>query len=122
MIVTSIGIKDGITRQELYGGDNTGTTVILIAFVIPLFNLLSVVALGLFSNNKQSKIELIQQVLKNPLIISSIVAFFFIITGIRMPLLFEETISDIAGVATPLALIVLGLEVLVSIRSFLGFV
>ena len=92
----------------LYGSDNTGTTVIVIAFVIPLFNLLSVVALGLFSNNKQKKIELIHQVLKNPLIISSILAFFFIITGIRIPLLFEETISDIAGVATPLALMVLG--------------
>ena len=92
----------------LYGGENTGTTVILIAFVVPLFNLLSVVALGVFSNNKQGKTEILKQVFKNPLIISSLLAFLFIVTGIKIPLLFEETISDIAGVATPLALIVLG--------------
>ncbi len=92
----------------LYGSANTSTTVILIAFVIPLFNLLSVVALGVFSNNKQKPIDIIKQVLKNPLIISSVLGFLFIVTGIKMPLLFEDTISDVAGVATPLALIVLG--------------
>ena len=92
----------------LYGSDNTRTTVILIAFVVPLFNLLSVIALGVFSNNKQTKTQIFKQVLKNPLIISSILGFCFIVTGIQMPMLFEETILDIAGVATPLALIVLG--------------
>ena len=92
----------------LYGANNTGTTVVLIAFVIPLFNLLSIVALGVFSNNKSSKSEIVKEILKNPLIIGSILAFFFVVTGITIPLILEDTISDIAGVATPLALMVLG--------------
>lgn len=94
--------------QALYGNENTGTTAILIAFVIPLYNLLSVVALSVHSKQRQSAKQLVKEILQNPLIVGSIVAFFFILTGIRLPVLVETTISDIAKVATPLALIVLG--------------
>lgn len=93
---------------SLYGSENTGTTAILIGFVIPLFNLLSIIALQIFSNEKPSKASIIKEVIKNPLIIGSLVAFAFVITQVKMPLLFEGVVSDIANVATPLALIILG--------------
>lgn len=94
--------------QNLYGSDNTGTTAILIAFVVPLFNLLSVVALSIYSKKEQNKKQILTEVIRNPLIIASIVAFCFILTNTRLPVLMEQTISDIAKVATPLALIILG--------------
>lgn len=93
---------------SLYGSENTGTTAILLAFVIPLFNLLSILALQLFSDQKAGKLSLLKEILKNPLILGSFAAFFFVLTGLRMPSLMEKTVSDIAGVATPLALIILG--------------
>lgn len=93
---------------SLYGSQNTGTTAILIAFVIPLFNLLSVVALSVFSNHKQSVSSIIKEVINNPLILGSAAAFLFVIFGIKMPLLLENTVSDISKVATPLALMILG--------------
>lgn len=94
--------------QTLYGKEHTGTTAILIAFIIPLFNLLSVVTLSIYSKQKQSRKQVLAEVIHNPLIIGSVVAFFFILTGIRLPILIEHTIADISKVATPLALIVLG--------------
>lgn len=93
---------------SLYGSHNTGTTAIIIAFVVPLFNLLSVVALSVFSKHRQSVSSIIKEILCNPLIIGSAVAFFFVLFGIKMPLLLENTVSDIAKVATPLALMILG--------------
>lgn len=94
--------------SSLYGSDNTGTTAILIAFVIPLFNVLSVIALSVFSKEKQRISTIAKEIVCNPLILGSVGAFFFVILGIKIPLLLEQTVSDIALVATPLALIILG--------------
>lgn len=82
--------------QTLYGNEHTGTTAILIAFIIPLFNLLSVVALSIYSKQKQSRKQVLAEVIHNPLIIGSVVAFFFVLTGIRLPILIEHTIADIS--------------------------
>lgn len=94
--------------QTLYGNENTGTTAILIAFIIPLFNLLSVIALSVYSKQKQSLRQVLAEIVHNPLIIGSAVAFFFVLTNLRLPVLIEHTVTDISKVATPLALIVLG--------------
>lgn len=94
--------------QTLYGNENTGTTAILIAFIIPLFNLLSVIVLSVYSKQKQSLRQVLAEIVRNPLIIGSVVAFFFILTNLRLPALIEHTVTDISKVATPLALIVLG--------------
>ncbi|OOB77291.1 MAG: hypothetical protein BEN18_10495 [Epulopiscium sp. Nuni2H_MBin001] len=93
---------------SLYGSENAGTAAILTAFIVPLFNLYSVVALNLFSGTQFSKIELVKKICKNPLIIGAMVAFLFVFTGFRMPSVLESTIADIAAIATPLALITLG--------------
>lgn len=93
---------------SLYGQEQAGTIAILLAFVIPLFNLLSIIALQVFSNQKTNVQSLFIDILKNPLIVASIIAFFFIFTMIKLPTLIESTMLDIAHVATPLALIALG--------------
>lgn len=93
---------------SLYGSDQTGTTAVLMSFVIPLFNLLSVVALEFYSGGKINFKKIVIGVFTNPLIIGAMVAFTFIISGLRMPLVLEETVRDIAAIASPLALIILG--------------
>ncbi|MGL5260570.1 MAG: AEC family transporter [Lachnospiraceae bacterium] len=94
--------------QGLYGEGNTGVTAILIAFIIPLFNLLSVVALSFFSKQKQTKKQTLLEIAHNPLIIASIIAVCFKVFHISLPPVMEQTISDLGKVATPLALITLG--------------
>lgn len=85
-----------------------GTTAILITFVVPLFNVLSVIILEIFRGQKPSVKNIVKGVITNPLIIGSIIGIAFLATGIKLPLFLEKTISDVAGVTTPLALIALG--------------
>ncbi len=91
---------------NLYGSENTGTTAILVAFVVPTFNLLSVVALSYYG--KKGNDSTVKEIIKNPLIIGSVISFFFVATGIKLPIIFTDTIAEIASIATPLALIILG--------------
>lgn len=93
---------------SLYGPQNTSSTALLIAFIIPLFNLLSVITLQHFSTVKVKPLTLIKNILTNPLIIASLIAFGFILTGIKLPSMVNQSVSNIAQVATPLALITLG--------------
>ena len=94
--------------QAIYGDSNTEITSILVAFVIPVYNVLSVVALNVFSDVKQSNKKIAKDIIINPFIISTLVAMFFVFTNIKIPLLIKDTIVDISSIATPLALIVLG--------------
>lgn len=89
-------------------GDEIGTTAVLIAFIVPLFNILSVVILEVFRGQKPSVKNICKGILTNPLIIGSFIGIFFLFTGIKLPQFAEKTIKDIAGVTTPMALIALG--------------
>ncbi|MEG0026703.1 MAG: AEC family transporter [Raoultibacter sp.] len=94
--------------KSLFGEANTGTTAVLIAFIVPLFNVLAVCALEIFRNGTIDLKSVLTGIITNPLILGALAAFFFIATGIRLPIILEQTIGDIANIATPLALIVLG--------------
>ncbi|MEG0270466.1 MAG: AEC family transporter, partial [Clostridia bacterium] len=93
---------------SLFGASETGTTAVLIAFVIPLFNLLSVIALEIFNVGKVNVKRILMGVVTNPLILGAMAAFVFLLTGLRLPRVVEQTVRDISKIATPLALIILG--------------
>lgn len=93
---------------SLAGAQGASVTSILFPFVVPLFNMLSIIALETWSDKKTNASSVVKEVVKNPLIIASVIAFLFVITGIKLPALVESTVSDISKVATPLALIALG--------------
>lgn len=111
--------------QSIGGTEGVVTASILSAFSIPLFNALAVVVLSVFTGgkNKISMKDILLKVVKNPLIRG--VAAGFVVLGIRqliplnetgelvfsvkdnMPFLYDFT-DMLAGIASPLALIVLG--------------
>lgn len=93
---------------SLFGEAHTGTTAILIAFVIPLFNVLAVFALENFKPGKVGFKSVLKSIVTNPLILGAVAACFFIVSGIRLPDILDRTVGDIAQIATPLALIALG--------------
>lgn len=93
---------------SLYGAGNTGTTALLFAFIVPLYNLLAIFALSVFSQEKKSPKAVVHSVLCNPLILASALAILVQLVNLRLPSMVEATLSDIAGVTTPLAIIVLG--------------
>lgn len=93
---------------SLFGEDKVGVASLLIAIVVPLFNMLSVFALEAFRGGKPDFKNIIKGVIKNPLIIASFISIITISLGIKLPIPIEKTVSDIAKIATPLSLILLG--------------
>lgn len=93
---------------SLYNEQIQGTTAVLIAFIIPLFNLLAVVSLELFRGEKPDIKKIIIGIITNPLIISSAIGFLFLFSELKIPEFAETTIRDISRIATPLSLIALG--------------
>lgn len=92
----------------LLGADQLGTVSILIAVVVPLFNMLSVVVLEVFRGQKPKPLHILGQIAKNPLVIGSVLGILTLATGIRLPHILEQTIQNISAIASPLQLFLLG--------------
>lgn len=92
----------------LCGEENSGVTSMVIAVIIPLFNILAVFALEYFRGGRFRSGKALRGIVTNPLIIASLLGVLMLASGWKLPAVMEKTAEDIAGVATPLALVVLG--------------
>jgi len=92
----------------LYGDVGLATTSIVIAVIVPLFNVLSVIILEYYRSGKADLKVILKGILTNPLIIGSLLGIAFLLTGVRLPYFIEKTLADSAKVATPQALVILG--------------
>ena len=92
----------------LLGSDQLGTVSILIAVVVPLFNMLAVVVLEVFRGQKPKPLHILGQIVKNPLVIASALGILTLAAGIRLPHILERTIQNVSAIASPLQLFLLG--------------
>jgi predicted permease len=83
---------------------------LVVMFVIPVYNILSVFILSIRSSKKKKlKLErILLDVLKNPLIISIMAGIVFSLLNIRIPYLLDKPLASLGSISTPLALIVIG--------------
>lgn len=93
---------------SLCGDESIGAAALLVAVVVPLFNVLAVVTLETFRGSRVDVKKMLKGIITNPLIIGSILGLVFLILGIKIPAVIEKTISDLSKVTTPLALVILG--------------
>lgn len=93
---------------SICGEAQARNVAIMIAVVVPLFNILAVVSLEMFHSKSIQWINIVKGVITNPLIIGSALGFIFLLSGITLPSVISRSIEDLAKVATPLALIMLG--------------
>lgn len=89
-------------------GEMTGLSALMVAFVVPVFNVLAVVSLERFRNGRLEVKKLLLGVARNPLIIGCLLGVVFVLLGIRLPSVVEAAVADVAKIASPLAIIVLG--------------
>lgn len=92
----------------LFGDSAAGLASILIAVVIPLYNMLAVISLESFNGKKPSLWKILVGILTNPLIIASAVGILFVVFHIPLPTVLYKTVSDLSIIATPLAFVILG--------------
>ena len=109
--------------ESLFGAEGAAVATLLSAAIIPVFNTLAVIALSIFNPNSQkiSVKKIVLDVIKNPLIISiflGIVALgvraLFVKFGVSFRLTdiqpVYKVLNYLSSVATPLALLVLGIQ------------
>ncbi|MBO5453212.1 MAG: AEC family transporter [Clostridia bacterium] len=100
----------GVPLVNYICGGTSALAAVMVAVVIPVFNVLAVVALERFrkGNSKLNILKLLKGVVTNPLIIGSVLGLLFFTSGIKLPFVIEKSVKDIASIATPLSIIILG--------------
>lgn len=80
----------------------------LAAFVVPLINVLAVLLFETINGGNIKKMEILKNILKNPLVAAGILGMIFSLFGIRIPEIIASPLKTIGGMATPMALVILG--------------
>ena len=92
----------------LFGETAAGLASILIAVIIPMYNVLAVVSLEIFNGKRPNVWKILVGIITNPLIIASAVGILFVALRIPLPTPIYDTVSDLGSIATPLAFVILG--------------
>ena len=91
---------------------NSGMAPLMIVSAVPMYNIISVIALTFGGNDRQRGTAGIKKafinILKNPIIIGILIGIPFSVFDIPIPAIPTRTINYIAQTATPIALIAIG--------------
>ncbi|MBQ6468672.1 MAG: AEC family transporter [Lachnospiraceae bacterium] len=94
--------------QNIYGKKGAILATMAVSVIIPIYNISAVIILEHFSGKASSKKELVKDVATNPLLIGAAAGLLFYFLKIRLPEGMNSAISALNGIATPLALFILG--------------
>ena len=114
----------GLPLAETLCGDIVGPTSLLLGLTVPIFNILAVISLETFRGGKPSAKKMLRGIVTNPLIIASVLGIVFyclkVYAGFVLPTaLHKSVIVKLGNVATPLSLIALGSQFVVSsVKAF----
>ncbi|MCS7054049.1 MAG: AEC family transporter [Ignavibacterium sp.] len=96
--------------SHLLGKNSLGKASILLAFVLPLYNILAVIVLT-FPQRKKENLqlkEILNEILINPLIIAVVIGLIFSYWSLKLPKPISESGKLLSDLALPLALIGIG--------------
>lgn len=93
---------------QLVEGADLGPVVVLIAVVVPMFNVLAVVTLEVFNGNRPKLGRLLLDIAKNPLILGTAAGLALLLLDIRLPEALISTARQIGNATNPLLLFLLG--------------
>lgn len=95
---------------NLYGEEMVARAAMSLAFLLPLFNILSVVILTVPMHGFTMKglIRSLNNIIKNPIILSVLVALIFSLFKIPVPAVAHRFLEYLSDLALPLALITIG--------------
>lgn len=98
---------------NMYGsGDVLGASSIAMAVVVPIVNVLAVITLERYRGGKADGAKIFRGVISNPIIVATLIALVLRGVGIsNFPEFVNLSISSIAALTTPMALLFLGASV-----------
>lgn len=95
---------------NLYGGADLGVIMLLGAITIPVTNALSAIVLEVARSGRADGKKLLLAIIKNPLVIAAAIGLTINFSGIQLPDMIVGVVDDIAGLATPLSFLSLGVS------------
>ena len=90
----------------MYGQSGIAAVTLGLPLVIPLNNILAVIALS--SGNKVNPRALVKNVVTNPLIVASALGGIFLLFKMPLPAVLDNVCGQLANLASPVSLLVLG--------------
>lgn len=96
--------------RELCPGADLATVSVMLAVVVPCYNVLAVVTLETFSRKQIDVKKILRGIAKNPLIIASVAGILANLSGLRLPECLANPISQLGSSASPVALLLLGAQ------------
>lgn len=101
--------------MQMYGAAGMGLTSVVMAYSVPLYNILGVVILSVFSGGEGGeKIHwggVLLKVLKNPLVVGTVLAVPFALFHLRLPEPVTGAVSGLGSMASTFGLILLGAQI-----------
>ena len=94
--------------QSMYAKEQLGPVTIMIAAIVPIFNVLAVISLEAFSSGDINALKILKNIIKNPMIIGTAAGIICSVAGFNMPQILRRSLSNLTAAATPVALIILG--------------
>jgi len=94
--------------RSLMGDADMGPVAVLMAIVIPLYNVLAVIVLEYYSGERTKPGRMLLDVLKNPLILGSAAAVLTLLLKLRLPGSVVSTLGQVAQTASCFMLVLLG--------------
>lgn len=93
----------------VFGNEKSSVCGMMVLIMVSLFNVASVIVLEMFREGGKVKLKpLLLGIIKNPLLQGCIVGLAFYLLQIRLPSFIETPVSSLSGLASTLALVVLG--------------
>lgn len=92
----------------LLGDSKVGLISIVIVAIVPIYNIVSVVALSKYTEARSDLKAVLRKLFKNPLIISALLGMALIVFRVTLPDLILQPLVKVSKATTPIALILLG--------------
>lgn len=93
---------------SICGDQGLGMATVLIAVIVPMYNILAVVLFETYRQNGIKIKSLLKGIIKNPLVIASALGLLSVLCKLRLGDVLEDALKSISQMATPMSLILLG--------------
>jgi len=94
--------------SALYGASGLAVSAVIIAFMIPLLNVFCVLVFSFHAGGSPGLRPVVNNLLRNPLILASVLGMLLNYSGIGMPLMIRPVAELLGQMALPLGLLAVG--------------
>lgn len=103
---TLVGLS---VAKSICGENNVGMVSLITVLLVPLNNIISVYIFEKYTGKSDSRVPLIVRIIKNPLVLGSLIGILLNVTGVVIPQwIMTGFVAKLSGLTTPLSMIALG--------------